>query len=53
MATLYVGTSEGYYSTINEAISAASNGDIIIVKGSEYAMTNEKNHDHQSSDHSG
>ena len=42
MATLYVGTSEGYFSTINEAVAAAADGDIIIVKGSEYTLTDEK-----------
>ncbi len=41
MATLYVGTSEGYYSTITDAVAAANDGDTIIVKGSEYALTNE------------
>ena len=42
MATLYVGTSEGYYATVTDAVAAANDGDTIIVKGSEYALTSEK-----------
>ena len=41
MATLYVGSSQDYQ-TIQDAVNAASDGDTIIVKGSEYALTNEK-----------
>ena len=41
MATLYVGTSEGYYSTVTDAVAAAKDGDTIIVRGSEYTLTNE------------
>ena len=39
--TLYVGTAEGSFATISDAVKAAVDGDIIIVKGSEYALTNE------------
>ena len=42
MATLYVGTSDGAYATISEAVAAASAGDTIIVRGSEYTQTTEK-----------
>jgi len=41
MATLYVGSSQDYQ-TIQDAVNAANDGDTIIVKGSEYALTNEK-----------
>ena len=40
--TYYVGTGTGDFATINDAIAAASEGDIIIVKGSEYTETDEK-----------
>ena len=39
--TLYVGTAEGSFATISDAVKAAADGDIIIVKGGEYALTNE------------
>ncbi|MBE6387402.1 MAG: hypothetical protein E7045_05005 [Lentisphaerae bacterium] len=39
--TLYVGTADGSFATISDAVKAAVDGDIIIVKGGEYALTNE------------
>ena len=39
--TLYVGTAEGSFATISDAVKAAVDGDIIIVKGGEYTLTNE------------
>lgn len=39
--TLYVGTADGSFATISDAVKAAVDGDIIIVKGSEYALTDE------------
>ncbi|MBO5644143.1 MAG: right-handed parallel beta-helix repeat-containing protein, partial [Lentisphaeria bacterium] len=39
--TLYVGTAEGSFATISDAVKAAADGDIIIVKGGEYTLTNE------------
>ena len=41
MATLYVG-SEQTYKTLAEAVAAASAGDTVIVKGSEYTLTDER-----------
>lgn len=41
MATLYVG-SEQTCKTVAEAVAAANNGDTIIVKGSEYSLTDER-----------
>ena len=41
MATLYVGA-EQTYKTIAEAVAAAAAGDTVIVKGSEYALTDER-----------
>ena len=42
MATLYVGTSDGYYATIDAAVKAAAAGDTIIVKGDEYTGNSER-----------
>ncbi|MBO5791257.1 MAG: hypothetical protein J6S54_02150, partial [Lentisphaeria bacterium] len=42
MATLYVGTSDGDFLTIQEAVSAAAAGDTIVVQGGEYAGTDER-----------
>ena len=41
--TLYVGTAQGDYASITAALQAAADGDVIVVKGSEYTLTDEKN----------
>ena len=42
MATLYVGTGEGCFATIQEAVNAAAAGDTVVVKGSEYTGDSER-----------
>ena len=41
MATLYVGTSEGYFSTITDAVAAANDGDTIIIATGDYTAEGE------------